>query len=102
MTSLSRVPLHLDWKSDRIAESQFDLEPMTQCLRYWLVIRGAVEGSVIVLRDSVVGAVGDVGNFHEDVTDWVMLEGNVLRIELPESGDVGMVELQAVPCETVH
>ena len=58
MDVISTIRLDLDWKSDKIAEAHFELEPMTQCVHYWLVIRGAVVGSVISLRGTVVGAGG--------------------------------------------
>ncbi len=78
-------------------EFRFDLPPMTdQCLRYWLHIEPAPAQAVVSLNDYLLEA--QTGkSFSADVTDFVTLDDNVLRVGEIQR-ELRRVWLQPVPC----
>lgn len=81
---------------------EFVLQPMAQCVRYWLVIESAPPGAQIYMNETLLAeyTIGDEGApFALDVTNHVWLEVNTIAFRVPADGRFAGVCLQAVPCE---
>jgi hypothetical protein len=78
----------------------FDLDPIGElCLRFVLHIDNVPAGTTIDLNRWHIGITPDNHAFIADVTDYVTLEDNVLRLTVRQSGAFGAVWLERVPCE---
>lgn len=107
------VPSLADWRFDpRRAEGwrgwlykPFVLEPIDECVRYFLYIDSAPVPCRIYVNDQYVGDYippgDDAPPFELDVTDYVWLDDNTLafRVECESVGGFSGVGLQAVPCD---
>ncbi|MBZ0290607.1 MAG: hypothetical protein K8I30_23485 [Anaerolineae bacterium] len=79
----------------------FDLDPIGEvCLRFVLHIDAAPVGTTVDLNRWHMSITPENQPFIADVTDFVTLEDNVLLLQLRETGMVGAVWLERVPCET--
>jgi hypothetical protein len=85
-------------------QRSFRLEPTDFCVRYFLLIDTAPQGTDIFINDQSV-AVYTVGDddppFELDVTNYVALEDNTIafRVDCETVGQFAGVRLLAVPCD---
>ena len=81
-------------------QKTFDLEPIGEiCLRFFLHIEAAPGGTVVTVNRWEAGIVTGGQAFAADVTDYVTLEYNVLKLDLKQGGWLGTVWLERLPCE---
>lgn len=81
---------------------EFVLQPIAQCVRYWLVIESAPPGAQIYMNETLLAeyTIGDQGApFALDVTNHVWLDVNIIAFRVAADGRFAGVCLQAVPCE---
>ncbi len=77
----------------------FGLDPILDvCLRYQLHIPSAPGGTAVYVNGWHVGNVDAGKSFSTDVTDYVMLEDNLILLKLSRKGDFETLLLQPVPC----
>ena len=107
MTTFDRIPLKLNESQadpkngETLHQSQpFDIEPIGEvCLRFFLHIDSAPDGTLITLNRWQVGIFQIGQPFIADVTDYVTLEDNVLLLKVNQSGSFGAIWLECIPCE---
>jgi len=98
--SLADWPQH-SLRPDETVELRrmFNLEPIGEvCLRFYLYVRGAPEGTVVSMNGWTIGRVEADKLFVANVTDEVTLEDNVLTLRVSQSGRFGKVGLERLPC----
>ncbi len=101
ISTLSDWPRHLLGHNGTVhLRRKFDLEPIGDvCLRFMLRLEAAPDGTAVYVNGWHAGTIQQGQPLTSDVTDYVMLEGNVLLLNVTEPGRFGEVQLRRVPCD---
>jgi hypothetical protein len=77
----------------------FYLEPTNICVRYYLSIDSRPSATGIVVNDYQLVPPNTPLPLKVDITDYVMLEENIIALRVTSDGKFGHISLLPIPCD---